>query len=1099
MHYKVVIMAVLASFSLLTEQLIILLGLDSRFISVQVLIAFIITSLLSLVPTIASSQSNNTNSGIDPTILVALIGLGGAIVVALIGGGFLIFQTVYQARRNVQLQKENLETQHKYEQAMLHLQERSKAKEQEEHLKTVEAENARIAMALARSIEDRVKAYRAALKADPRIAHLQILDMSRPLEVTNVYVRVRVHQETISSYELDKALVEAEKQRDPNALLRASQKRLERRVSSALDPDEAIRTFTRCVIVGDPGAGKTTLLKYLALKAIDGQLAGLPDLPIHIDLNAFANSTDHNLLDFASTVWEEKYGFPREEARAYMEDIMKNGKALLLLDALDETVIGERVETAEASYESVTQAVTYIATRYHKVPIVVTVRKAGYHQRAPLIGFTELEVVDFRLDDIKQFVNNWFNCYHDLQKQANAIDLNAKLEVNLRIQALASNPLLLSLIVLVYEAQLDLPERRAELYKRCVDTLLTEWDAKRNIRRRREFKPEHKRQLLEEIAWHFHIQGRRYFPEIDLLKIITDFLPAVHLPSEQSSQILEEIANENGLLKEQARGWHGFLHLTLQEYFVAQYVADHNQLDTILAHRGDPWWEEVLLLYAGHIPDVSILLQKLLEKDSDATLKEDLFCTNLVLAGRCVAARPTIRQVSLREEVTSRLFNMLVVTPYSLAREHIANSLAEVGGIEVNTHLLSLLFDLQTDKHVRQSIAEALGRLGERSTAQELLHLLCKKGIDEQLRQSIAEALGRLGERSIAPDLVSLLSDQNLTISMRESIAACLGTLGERSIAPDLVSLLSDQQINVYVRESIAASLGILGERSVVPNLLRLLYDQQVQLAVYRSIVSALGRLGDRSVVPDLLHLLSNESVHLNVRKAAAEALGRLGDRSVVPNLLHLISDRQIDKNMYGVVVVALSKLGERSATPKLLHLLSNQSIEKAILIDIAEALGVSGEQAMSRGLLKLLLNEDTYEYTYQNVTAAIATAIGMLGEKSIAFDLLKALSNQQLEQNKRQNVAETLGRLGERSVIPSLLSLLANQNIGQNVRHAIVVSIGQLANDEPTACALADLLQTSDIADVIHRALWTVSRQAGVRIIPIEELPSPKLKIVKW
>ena len=66
-------------------------------------------------------------------------------------------------------------------------------------------------------------------------------------------------------------------------------------------------------------------------------------------------------------------------------------------------------------------------------------------------------------------------------------------------------------------------------------------------------------------------------------------------------------------------------------------------------------------------------------------------------------------------------------------------------------------------------------------------------------------------------------------------------------------------------------------------------------------------------------------------------------------------------------------------------------------------------------------------------------------------------------------------------------------------MRHAIVVSIGQLANDEPTACALADLLQTSDIADVIHRALWTVSRQAGVRIIPIEELPSPKLKIVKW
>lgn len=30
-------------------------------------------------------------------------------------------------------------------------------------------------------------------------------------------------------------------------------------------------------------------------------------------------------------------------------------------------------------------------------------------------------------------------------------------------------------MVIVYEDQLDLPERRAELYKQCVDTLLTKW------------------------------------------------------------------------------------------------------------------------------------------------------------------------------------------------------------------------------------------------------------------------------------------------------------------------------------------------------------------------------------------------------------------------------------------------------------------------------------------------------------------------------------------------------------------------------------------------------------------------------------------------
>ena len=98
-------------------------------------------------------------------------------------------------------------------------------------------------------------------------------------------------------------------------LLQASFKHLEHRISKAIDPDEAIRTYKRCVFVGDPGAGKTTLLKYLALKAADNQLANLPDLPIRIELNAFASSGHHDLLDFAAADWDERYGFPKADAR----------------------------------------------------------------------------------------------------------------------------------------------------------------------------------------------------------------------------------------------------------------------------------------------------------------------------------------------------------------------------------------------------------------------------------------------------------------------------------------------------------------------------------------------------------------------------------------------------------------------------------------------------------------------------------------------------------------------------------------------------------------------------------------------------------------
>ena len=135
----------------------------------------------------------------------------------------------------------------------------------------------------------------------------------------------------------------------------------------------------------------------------------------------------------------------------------------------------------------------------------------------------------------------------------------------------------------------------------------------RDIRRRRKFKAEQKQDLLIEVAWYFHSRGRRYFPEDELLQVIAKFLLTIDILPEENGNILREIEEENGLLKEQAHGWHGFLHLTLQEYFVAQYLSNaQNGQAELLKHCGDPWWEEVMLLYTSSIRDASPFLRALL-------------------------------------------------------------------------------------------------------------------------------------------------------------------------------------------------------------------------------------------------------------------------------------------------------------------------------------------------------------------------------------------------------------------------------------------------------------------------------------------------------
>ena len=726
---------------------------------------------------------------INPAILGALIGLGGV----LLGLAFAFFQSIRseriqrelinkneqfqreQARQNEQFQREQTNKSEQFQREILRLQEELRREyarhdqQEDDERAILSQENRRQRMLRAVSDDEGISLYREALLADPRITMLQILDMQRPLEVARVYVQLRISEEHQRSYDTRVINEESTKTMiadDPNVWVEEERQRRERRVEVIYDPEKAILTFHRCVIMGDPGAGKTTLLRHLAIMAAQHSIAGMPLLlPIYVELQSFVRSGLHDLLDFVSTTWEGAYAFPARQARLLLANYLDEGKVLLLLDALDETVVGETSEAAEQSYEAVSQTILNIAAGYPKASMVVTIRKASYRQHKPLVGFTALEMMDFRYEDVKQFVHNWYDAAHDLDAEEKSADLIKRLEVNPRLQTLAANPLLLTLIVLAYEDQLDLPERRVALYRICIETLLTKWDARRGKRRRREFKPEQKHQLLKVIAWHFHRKRQRYFTEHDLLQVIAGFLPAISLPAEQSSDILREIESEQGVLKEQAIGLHGFLHLTLQEYFAAEYIDDHQEYAELLRHRADPWWEEVLLLCMGIFHDASLFLQELCSQNS--TIREDIFYTNVLLAGRCLTARPTVREAGLRTQIIDCLFELSLSTQFGLLRQEAINVLCSIGVFETNRRLVTMLLDERLDAGDRWGIADALGKLGERSVAGDLVHLLSDERLDAEVRWSIANALAAYtNDISVVAELTKLLQDEEISSSV---------------------------------------------------------------------------------------------------------------------------------------------------------------------------------------------------------------------------------------------------------------------------------------------------------------------------------------------
>ncbi len=598
--------------------------------------------------------------------------------------------------------------------------------------------------------------------------------MSRRMQLDRLYVQVRVQEQ-----EPPRFLLEEELGRSRRDEAGCESSALDAATAQTYAPVDALQRYHRIVVVGDPGAGKTTMLRHLALcmaEQTSGQ--GLPELPAYVELFRFVKSGHASLLDYLAEHWESQYGFA--DARAYVEEQLVTGQAALLLDGLDEVMGGGSAKEALDAYHRVTEEVARLANRFPRALIATTCRRHGW--RGGLTQFQVLEALDFEWPQIETFVANWFG---DDDRRSDS--LVRALSANARLQTLATNPLLLSLIAIVYERDLELPERRAALYRRCVEVLLREWDAHRNIARYSRFTTDRKQDLLKQIARHYHERGQRYFPEDDLLDLIADYLPTIDLPRTDNRDILHEIAAHYGLLKVQAHGWYGFLHLTLQEHFAATALLEEgvHGVDRAVAARYEPWWEEVILLLAGSLPDASPLLLGVLQlvpgprrtRPSTSGRREildlpgdDLFHSDLLLAVRCLTGSPRVADVELRQQIINTTWELLETSPYAEERRRTAEAIVSVLGSERHMRdIIAYIGDGSRNEAVQAALVDALAMHGGHGVGDRLvgLHALLSRSERRQLTVSrhVITAFGTLRLEAAVPVLLAELAEAIAAIS----------------------------------------------------------------------------------------------------------------------------------------------------------------------------------------------------------------------------------------------------------------------------------------------------------------------------------------------
>ncbi|MEF8707110.1 MAG: SUMF1/EgtB/PvdO family nonheme iron enzyme, partial [Candidatus Accumulibacter sp. UW27] len=404
--------------------------------------------------------------------------------------------------------------------------------------------------------------------------------------------------------------------------------------------NEVLGLGNRLAIIGGPGCGKTTVLLHMAWALASSLLTGEPEpacsrlgltmaadklpLPILVPLARFARyrhhlpaaapARDKTLAHFISHYListEAPFDLPGD----FFVRLLNEGRdVLLLLDGLDEVANeGERAE--------VRQSVQNLVAGRPAMRVVVTCRTIAYRSGSTALGADFREIVVQALDHeqhIAPMVRQAYACIHpqdrvrcleradDLLTGIQRLEADRRQRVGENAAALVDSPLMVRLLLIVHLNNRALPDQRADLFDKAINTLL-QVDYGRDESDNRELSANWTlyRDMAQQLAFRMHQQGADQGREIEepalraILRAEPEFQP--HLDD------FVRHARQRGSLLEERDGAYRFLHLALQEFLVARYLSEvigrdsrEAMLSFLTERIEDAWWREPILLLAGY-------------------------------------------------------------------------------------------------------------------------------------------------------------------------------------------------------------------------------------------------------------------------------------------------------------------------------------------------------------------------------------------------------------------------------------------------------------------------------------------------------------------
>lgn len=376
----------------------------------------------------------------------------------------------------------------------------------------------------------------------------------------------------------------------------------------------------KIVILGGAGFGKSTSLNFLFCNY--EKIYSKAAIKLKINLKDYASSISSKEVDILDCFSKEfskrvsNHRLKKYDVKATLSRYLDEGKCLVIFDALDEIV-------SQAMRDNTRTEVATFCNVYYLNRYIITSREIGYLRNNFDESFLHLRINMFFEDQIKEYAKKWFDLNSTGTVFSQFIEKFMFEIQKSKCLKLIQNPIILVLALFIFDVEHNLPHRKTEFYKKCIETFLISREERKEA-----FDISDKMRnilgddlIIPKVAFYKFNKlctDANYKFDYDELK--ESIMQGIEVLDRRNwidavNKFSYYLVNRTELIREKDDNEYDFSHKTFSEYFLAVYFAKDLE-NKELIERLDNWIGD-----ANYDELARLIIEVVIEKNNSAQHK----------------------------------------------------------------------------------------------------------------------------------------------------------------------------------------------------------------------------------------------------------------------------------------------------------------------------------------------------------------------------------------------------------------------------------------------------------------------------------------------